>query len=212
MDRKNWMMLLGIGLMFLFLGLYYVYKAPIFLFNITLGALALIYGFYTEGEEIKVSLGYCLTSFSVNIVQWLLVIYIFYNSAVHLNEEFYIALIVAIMTTIFLIDRLQKEYIKTFESSNETSILRDSKKIALLCTGLIIIIGSLTGFIVYHAFTFFCVATFGLTIFVYGYYHENGKINVSVQYVENMAVTIVSQWIVIIYFYFKSTMKLHHKI
>lgn len=194
-------MLLGIGLMLLFLGLYYVYKTPIFLFNITLGALALVYGFYTEGNEIKVSLSYSVASFSVNIVQWLLVIYMFYYSPIHRNEQFYMPLIIAILTTYFLVNRLHKEYLKNHENTKETpSLLKDIKKLTLLGTGLIIMIGCLTGFIAYHLFTLLYLATFGLTAFVYGYYHENGKINVTVKYVGAMVITILLQWVVLICF------------
>jgi hypothetical protein len=196
MDRKNWMILFGAGLMLLFLGLYYVYKAPIFLFNITLGALALIYGYYIKDKEIKVSLSYSVASFSVNIIQWLMV-YSFYYSPAHQSIQFNMALGVAILTTLFLINRLHKNYLETHENINETDkLLNDPKKLTLLIIGLIIMIGSLAGFIAYHTFTLLYIATFGLTAFVYGYYHENGKINVSIKYVEIMSATILLQWIV----------------
>jgi hypothetical protein len=201
MDRKNLIMLLGIGLILGFLGLYYIFKAPIYLFYTTMGVLTLVYGFYTEGNEIKVSLGYGAASFSVNIIQWLIV-YSFYYSPVHHSIQFNMALGVAILTTLFLINRLHKEYIKTHENTKETlSLLKDPKKLMLIFTGIIIIISCLTGFIAYHAFTFLYVATLGLTAFVYGYYHENGKINISAKYIEIMAATILLQWIVFICFY-----------
>jgi hypothetical protein len=200
MDRKNLMILFGIGLILGFLGLYYVFKSPIYLFNITLGFLALVYGFYTEGDEIKVSLSYSVASFSVNIIQWLIVIYIFYYSPIHRNEQFYMALIVAILTTLFLVNRLRKKYLKNHENT-EANLLKDTKKLTLLVTSVIIMISSLTGFIAYNAFTLFYVATLGLTAFVYGYYHENGKLNISVKYVEIMAATILLQWIVLSVFF-----------
>ena len=196
MDRKNLIMLFGIGLMLLFLGLYIFFKSQIYLFNLTLGALALVYGFYTEGNEIKVSLSYCVASFGVNVVQWLFIIYIFYYNPLHQNIQFNMALVVAILTTLFLVNRLHKEYLKTHENTGMSSLLKDPKRLTLLITGLIMMISCLGGFIVYHAFTFFCVASFGLTVFVYGYYHENGKVNVSVKYVEFMAATIILQLIV----------------
>jgi hypothetical protein len=112
------------------------------------------------------------------------------------------ALSVTILTTIFLINRLHKEYVKTLESDDKTTILlKDNKRITFICTGLILMTGSLTGFIVYHAFTFFYITALGLTIFVYGYYHENGKINLSVKYIEVMAVTMLLQWIVLSIFF-----------
>lgn len=202
MDRKNWMMLFGVGLMLLFFGLYYIFKSPIYLFNITIGALALVYGFYTEGKEIKVSLSYCVASFSVNIIQWLLVIYMFYYSPIPRNEEFYMALIVAILTTYFLVNRLHKEYLKKHENTEETpNLLKDTKKLTLVATSLLIMIGCLAGFIAYHVFTLLCVATFGLTAFVYGVYHENGKLNFSVKYVKFMTGTILLQLIVFSIFF-----------
>ena len=199
MDRKNWMIIFGAGLMLLFLGLYYMYKAPIFLFNTTLGALALVYGFYTEGKEIKVSLSYCVASSTINIIQWLMV-YSFYYSPLHHSIQFNMALGVAILTTLFLLNRLHKNYLKSKDNESIT-FLKDIKKLMLLFTGAIIVTGSLVGFIVYHAVSFIYVATLGLTAFVYGYYHENGKLNVSVKYVEFMIITILLQWIVSICFF-----------
>ena len=169
------------------------------MFYITIGVLALVYGFYTEGNEIKVSLGYCLTSFSVNIVQWVM-IYSFYYSPLHQSIQFNMALGIAILTILFLINRLHKNYLKS-KDNESISLLKDTKKLMLLFTGAIIVTGSLVGFIVYHAVTFIYVATLGLTAFVYGFYHENGKVNVSVKYFEFMTITILLQWILSICFF-----------
>lgn len=201
MDRKNLTMLLGTGLILGFLGLYYIFKAPIYLFYITIGVLALVYGFYTEGNEIKVSLGYGAASFSVNIIQWLM-IYSFYYSPLHQSIQFNIALGVAILTTLLLINRLHKNYLKSQDNTNESiNLLKDTEKLTFVATSLIIMIGCLAGFIVYHTVSFIYVATLGLTAFVYGYYHENGKVNVSVKYVEFMIISILLQWIVSICFF-----------
>lgn len=204
MNGKNWIMLFGIGLILLFLGLYSVFKSPFDIFKITLGVLVLIFGFYMEGKKIKVSLSYFVATFSVNIIQWFILVYIFYYNPIYLTGEFYIVLLIALWTTLFLVNQIRKEYLKSSENSEKIiNMLKDTKKLMLLSMGTIIIIGSLAGFIDYHAFIFLYGITLGLTTFVYGFYHENEKINVTVKYVEFMATTILLQWIVLIYFCFQ---------
>jgi hypothetical protein len=204
MDVKKSIMLFGIVLILGFLGLYFVFKSPFDIFNITLGVLVLIFGFYTKGKKIEVSLSYFVATFSVNVTQWLILIYTFYYNPGYITREFYIALLIALWVTLFIINQIRKEYFKSSENIEKISnIFKDTKKLILLSTGIIMIISSLAGLINYHALIFAYGTTVGLTVFVYGFYHKNRKLNISVRYVEAMAFTIVLQWIILIYFCFQ---------
>jgi hypothetical protein len=167
-----------------------------------MGVLALFFGFYNDGKKIKVSLTYFATVSGVNIIQWLFLIYIIYQNPTYINGEFYFALLVTLWTTLFIVNQMRKEYFKSSIYNVESIInsLKDTKKLILVSVGLILTIGGLTGFITYHTFTLLYLATFGPTAFVYGYYHKNGKINITVKYVGAMAATILLQWIVLICF------------
>lgn len=77
MDEKKLATIFGIGLILFSLAIYLGSKSPLDVFGITLGVMVLIFGFYAEGRKIKVTVSYIVAVFSVNIVQWFILVYIY---------------------------------------------------------------------------------------------------------------------------------------
>ncbi len=192
------LVILGIGLILIFLGMYLGSKSPLDLFNITIGTMILISGFYVEGKKIKVSLSYAVAMFGVNIVQWFILTYTYFYYPFYDGNEYLIPLIGAPLFTLYIANQVRKEYLKSSET--KVNILKDKTKLTLLFMSMIIIIGSLAGFIAYYNPIFLYGITLGLMTFVYGYYHENKKVNVSIRYAVAMGFLLILQFFILIYF------------
>ncbi|MGF7118254.1 hypothetical protein [Methanobacterium oryzae] len=212
-NNKALPLLLGIALTLLSLAFYLGFK-PLNLFWFTMAILGIIFRFCTENRKIKVTNGYIVSVFSVNIVQWLILIYVFYYTSVYNRNAYLIDLIAALCVTLFLVNQIRKKYLKSTET--KIDILKDKTKLILLSIGLIIIIGSLAGLITYYAPIFLYGVTLGLMVFVYGFYHEKRvsvpekrnianmyikKDNIPVNYAKAMGSVIILQWIILIYFF-----------
>lgn len=204
MDKnKLILILIGIGTILLFLVSYLGSKSPLDIFGITLGIMILIFGFYSEGRKINVSISYVVAVFGVNIAQWLILIYTFYYNPVYITKMFYYYLIGASLFTIILANQLRKKYLKVPENNEKIkiNILKDKTKLILLFTGVIIIIGSLAGFITYYVPIFLYGITLGAMAIIYGFYHEDKKVNVSYKYARTMIFLIILQFFILFYFF-----------
>ncbi|MGF7118249.1 hypothetical protein [Methanobacterium oryzae] len=213
-NNKALSILFGIGIILYFLASYLGSNSPIDLFFISIGILAIIFGFYTKDKKIKVTNSYIVSVFSVNIIQWLILIYIFYYNPVYSISDYLIPLIAALWATLFLANQIRKKYLKS--SQTKIDMLKDKTKLILLITGVIIIIGSLIGLITYYAPIFLYGITLGLMVLVYGFYHEKRvkvperndiahmylkKDNMAINYVKVMGFLIILQIFILIYFF-----------
>lgn len=200
-NNKALVIFVGIGLLLYSLLSYFVSKFPLDVFNCSLGVMILIFVFYNEDKKIS----YLMALFSVNIVQWLILIDIFFNNQVHITTEYFIYIIGALILTLILVNQAYKNHFKSSENGQKVKInmLKDKKKLAWLFVGLIIIVGSLAGFIVYYVPICLYGITLGLMAFIYGYYHENKKINISIHYNQAMISVLILQWLIIVCFYYQ---------
>ncbi len=173
-NNKAIFLLIGIGITLYSLASYLGSKSPLDLFNGSLGVMVILFIFYNEDNKIN----YLTALFCVNIFQWIILIYVFFNNPVYMKTYFYFLLIGAPLFTIVLVNQIRKNHLKPHEKA-KISMSTDKKKLILLFTGAIIIIGSLAGFIVYYAPIFLYGITLGLMTFTYGFYHEDKKVNVS---------------------------------
>lgn len=176
-------------------------KSPLNIFNCSLGVMIIIFMFYNENNKIS----YLTALFGVNIVQWFILIDIFFSNQLHITTEYFIYIIGALILTLILVNQTYKNHFKSSENAKKVKInmLRDKKKVVWLFVGLIIIMSSLTCFIVYYAPIFLYGITLGLMAFMYGYYHENKKINISSHYNQAMISVLILQWLIIICFYYQ---------
>jgi len=181
--------LLGIGITLGFLASYLWSNSLLDIFNMSIGIMVLIIGFYNENKKNN----YLIALFCVNIIQWFILIYIYYN---HITKtEFYYYLIGALLFTIVLADQVRKNNRKA-----EVINLKD-KRSFLLFTGIVIIIGCLAGFIAYLSFIFLYGVTLGLMTIIVGFYYEDNKLNVSNNYAKVMGFVLILQWLIFIFFF-----------
>lgn len=179
-EDKSITIMAGIGIIILFLLAYSLSNSPLYIFCITLGIMTVIFGFYFEGKEIKASISYFVIAFSVNMIQWIILIYAYYNNLFHETLDFFLFLIGAIGITLILFNQIRKKYFKSSENNEKLklNILKDKTKLILLSIGTIVIIGSLAGLIVYLAPIFLYGITLGAMALVYGYYYVGKRVNV----------------------------------
>lgn len=191
MDRKNWIIISGILAMLLFLVSFWFSKSPLDLFFSTIGLIGIVIGFFVKDKKINISTGFITAIFGVNVIQWFILIYTFYNypDYAKIVLSYYIVTIPVLMFIFYKNAKLSKE-----------SVLIDKTKSILLLTSIFVIIGCLAGFLVYFYYIFLWGATLGIIAFIYGFYHEGNKINVSVNYARAMCSLIILQFFILFYF------------
>lgn len=197
MDKnKLILILLGIGAFLLCLVSFLAYNSPLDLFNCTVGLMIIVLGFYQEDKKIN----YLVALACVNIFQWLILIYIAYNNQIYVNRIYFYYLIGALLFTTTLIIQIRKSDMKYFgnnQKANNSTLLINKAKLALIFTGVIIIIGGLAGFIMYKSSIYLFGSTLGMMTFIYGFYRKDKKVNVSVNYSVAMVCTLIFQWLII---------------
>jgi len=205
MDEKKLIMILSIVAILLFLASYLGSKSPLDIVGIATGILILIAIFYSKGKKINVSVSYAVATISVNIIQWLILIYTFYYSPIYVTTVFYAYLIFTLLITLTLARQILKINPDGSENVQNTkiSILKDKTKLILLVTFVIVIIGSLACFITYFYPLFLYGVTLGLMAFIYGFYHGNKKFNASIRYAVAMGSVLLLQWIIFVYFFYQ---------
>jgi len=136
----------------------------------------ILFLFYNKDRKIN----YLIALFCVNIFQWISPIYFLFNNPAYIKTEF-VSIISAPFFTIVLVNIIHKNHLKNPPkiSKKQISMLKDKTKLILLFTGITIIIGSLVCFIAYSYPLFLYGITLGLTTFIYGFYREDKKVNVS---------------------------------
>ncbi|MBI5681453.1 MAG: hypothetical protein HZC47_11220 [Methanobacterium sp.] len=223
MDKNRLIpILLGIGITLYFLASYLGSKSPLDLFFSTIGLIGIVFGFFSEYKKVNVSINFIVTIFSVNVIQWLILIYTFYYNPVYIKTVFYSYLFSLLLVTIILVNQMHINHLNIPENGQKAKIgmLTDKTKLILIVTGVIIIIGSLAGFIAYYAPIFLYGITLGMMAFIYGYYHRDKKDNVSTNnainndskfifkkdnvsanYAVAMGSILILQWVILCYFF-----------
>lgn len=183
LDKIKWILIFA-GFVFLIISFarYFEYKSPIDLFYLAIGMMFIIWGFYIK-KEFKITTPYLVVVSCVNLVQWLILVYILFISKVYVTNDLFI-LAFAPLVTISLIIQIRTsdlKYIGNPKNTNKDVILADKLKKLLNNMGKLIL-KSLGVLII-----LFCIGSFlfsrdpielygslvGLMVFVYGYYREN---------------------------------------
>ncbi len=194
--------LVGIGITAVFLVMFLESKNPVNLFYMTLGIIGIIFGFFIIDKKINLLFSLFMALIGVNILQWLILLYIYYYNPVYFKTSLYeyLVILIILIITLLKIDYRNKLYSHIAEKT-KNKLLEDKTKLILLFAGLIIIIGCLVTFIIYFTPIFLYGATFGLLAFIYGYYHENKKLNVSRNYVKAMGFVLILQYVILFLFF-----------
>lgn len=201
--NKALLILIGIGISLGFLASYLKSNSPIDMYFISIGIMAIILGFYNENKRVNLPLSYFVAIISINITQWLILIYILCSNSI--TTDFYIILIGSLLITSSIINQIHKKYLKSPENSQKRKInfSSDKTKLILLFAGVILIISGLIGFIYSQTPIFPYLITLGMMAFIYGFYHEGKKVNVSRKYAGIMCFLLVLQGIILIYFVYQ---------
>lgn len=190
-QNKTATLLIGTGIFVVFLVSFWFSKLPLDLFFSTIGLTGMVIGFYIKDKKINISIGFIAAIFGVNIIQWLILIYTSYNYPDNTKTvlSYYIVTIPVLIIIFYKNAQLPKE-----------SILIDKTKSILFLTGIFVIISCLASFIIYYSPIFLWGVTLGAMAIIYGVYHENKKVNVSVNYAKAMISLIILQFFILIYF------------
>lgn len=191
--------LMAIGVTLYFLVSYFWFERLMDLFNFSLGLMIVISVFYEKAKKIN----YLMALFGVNILQWLFLIFIFFNNLIYVKTDLYYYLIVALLITLILANKIRKNHFKSSEYGQDAKfdVSNDINKLMLLILGMVIIIGSLACFVTYYAPIFLYGVTLGLMTFIYGFYRENRKVNILPNYFRTMFAVLILQWIINLQFW-----------
>lgn len=232
LDKIKWILLfLGFVIIVMFLGRYFESKSPLDLFYLTMGILVIIWGFYVK-DEFKGTATYFVAISCVNIVQWLILIYIL-NINRDVADLFTLALApVVTITLIIQIRTSDLKYIGNPKKTNKDVLMADKLKkllntmgkLILKSVGVLIILFCMVSFLFSRDPLELYGSLVGLMVLVYGYFRENknvmppnyapgmhhnslfvresSKIKVTTDYFLAMSGVLLSQWIFLVYILF----------
>lgn len=155
-------------------------KFPLDILYASIGMMAVIHGFSFKGEKINETVPYFVAIFGVNLSQWFILLYTFFNNQIIATNAILTWAIVPVMT-IYLIYRIHKSDLKYLENSQKTKkmLSADKMKWVWIFTGIVIMLTFLAGFIQSkYLLDLFC-SSVGVMIIIYGFHRENKKIKVS---------------------------------
>lgn len=241
LDNIKWILIfVGFVFILIFLGRYFESKSPLDLFYLTIGMLAIIWGFYVK-EDFKGTSTYFVAILCVNIIQWLILIYILFISP-DVTDLLILALApIVTLSLIFQIRRSDLKYIGNPQKTNKDAIfvnkmkrmLGNKAKIFYTSIGVLIILVCSASFLFSKSPLELYGSLVGLMVFVYGYYRDGfdgnkpnyspgmshnsiyrevKNVNVTVNYFLAMFGVIMSQWLIICYFIFIYPVYVPHEV
>jgi len=183
---KAMLIFIGVTTILLFLGVFLQSRSPLDLLYITIGIMTIIWGFYIEGEKFNETAAYFVVMFGVNLLQWLIFIYIVFSSQIHITLYILIVLAIAPGMTIILINQLRRsdlKYLGNRENTNKDVILIDKMKsmsndktrFILIFVGIVIMVVSLTSFSQSRSPLELFGSSVGVMVIIWGYYREGKK-------------------------------------
>jgi hypothetical protein len=186
LDKIKWILVFsGFVLILMFLARYFESKSPLDLFYLTMGILAIIWGFHVK-DEFKGTATYFVAISCVNIAQWLILVYILFISKIYVTNDLF-TLALAPIVTISLIIQIRTsdlKYIGNPQKTNKDVILADKLKkllnnmgkIILKSLGILIILFCTVSFLFSRDPIELYGSLVGLMVFVYGYFRENKNV------------------------------------
>lgn len=207
--RKVILVLIGFATILGFLASFLQSRSPLDLFFITIGVIIAIIGFYIDGERGNLPVKYFVAVFSVNIFQWLILIYVFLMNQVFVTGIFFYFLVGTLMFTIAIIiqiHRNKQKYNGNHKTTNTCisaykmkAMLEDKGKVFYMSVGFLITIVCLTSFLfskspleIYGIFV-------GMMAVIYGFYRENKKFIVTENSFLAIFAVIILQWLILVY-------------
>jgi hypothetical protein len=184
-------------------------KSFLDLFLVTVGLMTITIGINIEKGE---TLTYFATMFTINILQWLILIYMLFANPINVNGDFItiITLSIAPVMTIYLVHRILKTNLKSSETNQSTNYanfvehikigLNNKAKIILIYAGILIMLGCLVSFSHSKAGAELFGSSVGMLMIVYGFFREDKKVKVTMNYFLAMLCVNLVQWFIIFFF------------
>ncbi len=104
------------------------------------------------------------------------------------------------MITLYLISQIYNNDLKyPGKNQNKDILLADKMKGISISAGFVAIIISLTGYALSNSPIYLYGSSIGVMAMVYGYYRENKKLKLTLNYFVAMSFLIIFQWLIVIF-------------
>ena len=189
---------MGIVIIVLFLAAFLRSNSQLDLLFITMGVAVIVNGFYGQNEKFTVKIIYFM--FGVNLFQWLLLINLIFINQIQLKVYTLFPLALVPVITIYLISQIYKNDLNYPGKNQDKNILLDDKvKGISISAGFLAMIIGLTGYALSISPIYLYGSSIGMMAIVYGYYRENKKLKLTLNYFVAMSFVILLQWLIVIF-------------
>lgn len=189
---------MGIVIIVLFLAAFLRSNSQLDLLFITMGVAVIMNGFYGQNEKFTGKIIYFM--FGVNLFQWLLLINLIFINQIQLKVYTLFPLAFVPVITIYLISQIYKNVLNYPGKNQDKNILLDDKvKGISLSAGFVAMIIGLTGYLLSVSPIYLYGSSIGVMAIVYGYYRENKKLKLTLNYFVAMSFVILLQWLIVIF-------------
>lgn len=189
---------MGIVIIVLFLAAFLRSNSQLDLLFITMGVAVIMNGFYGQNEKFTGKIIYFM--FGVNLFQWLLLINLIFINQIQLKVYTLFPLALVPVITIYLISQIYKNDLNYPGKNQDKNILLDDKvKGISLSAGFVAMIIGLTGYLLSVSPIYLYGSSIGVMAIVYGYYRENKKLKLTLNYFVAMSFVILLQWLIVIF-------------
>ena len=189
---------MGIVIIVLFLAAFLRSNSQLDLLFITMGVAVIMNGFYGQNEKFTGKIIYFM--FGVNLFQWLLLINLIFINQIQLKVYTLFPLALVPVITIYLISQIYKNDLNYPGKNQDKNILLDDKvKGISISAGFLAMIICLTGYALSISPIYLYGSSIGMMAIVYGYYRENKKLKLTLNYFVAMSFVILLQWLIVIF-------------
>ena len=188
---------MGIVIIVLFLAAFLRSNSQLDLLFSTMGVAVIVNGFYGQNEKFTVKIIYFM--FGVNLFQWLLLINLIFINQIQLKVYTLFPLALVPVITIYLISQIYKNDLNyPGKNQDKNILLADKVKGISISAGFVAMIIGLTGYALSISPIYLYGSSIGMMAIVYGYYRENKKIKLTLNYFVAMSFLILIQWLIVI--------------
>lgn len=189
---------MGIVIIVLFLAAFLRSNSQLDLLFITMGVAVIVNGFYGQNEKFTVKIIYFM--FGVNLFQWLLLINLIFINQIQLKVYTLFPLAFVPVITIYLISQIYKNDLNyPGKNQDKNILLADKVKGISISAGFVAMIIGLTGYALSISPIYLYGSSIGMMAIVYGYYRENKKLKLTLNYFVAMSFVILLQWLIVIF-------------
>ena len=189
---------MGIVIIVLFLAAFLRSNSQLDLLFITMGVAVIVNGFYGQNEKFTVKIIYFM--FGVNLFQWLLLINLIFINQIQLKVYTLFPLALVPVITIYLISQIYKNDLNyPGKNQDKNILLADKVKGISISAGFVAMIIGLTGYLLSVSPIYLYGSSIGVMAIVYGYYRENKKLKLTLNYFVAMSFVILLQWLIVIF-------------